>query len=583
MAEKKKVPVGQQIREMGSSFWIANGSEAMERLAFFGVRAVLPLYMYGSSSVLNLSMTEKGVIFGVWALIQCLLPMISGGYTEAYGYRKSLVMAFSLNAIGYALMGNIITLAGDSQGARFWVMMASACLVGTGTAIFKPAVQGRIAASLNEGNSGLGFGIFYWVVNIGGFLAPMAAATLRGDEAHPTWSHVFYGAAIVSVVNLGYCMAIFAEPKKAKDAGEKSSVAVFVDTMKQLWRDQSMFRFLLIVSGFWLMFLQVWDLLPNFIDEWVDARDVGAGLTSLLGDGAKGFLTADGAAKPEMLININGFTIILLVLFLSWFFGRYRMVVSLVLGMIIAMLGFVGAGITQVGYLVALCIFVFSVGEIICSPKFSEYVGMTAPPDKKAQYMGYSNMPFAFGWFIGNVLSGPLYDTFSSKIALGRRYLVEHLGMPQAWAMSDETLPSAAVMDVLKARIHGTDPLLVTTHMETVAEKLRAMPAGLGGAERAKLTQEALESLEVLRGEVSTYQVNEALWNAYDPWIIWLILGSIGLVSVVGMVWMYFRAPKKPDDEPSGDADAGDSDEDESEEDDSEEAESDEDEEDSSR
>ena len=130
-ADKEKVPVITQVRQMGSMFWIANGSEALERLAFFGVRAVLPLYMFGSDSVLHLSMTEKGIIFGVWALIQCLLPMVSGGYTEAYGYRKSLVIAFGLNTLGYILMANIVTLAGDSHWGCLSLMMAAACMVGT--------------------------------------------------------------------------------------------------------------------------------------------------------------------------------------------------------------------------------------------------------------------------------------------------------------------------------------------------------------------------------------------------------------------------------------------------------------------
>ena len=182
---KEKVPAIAQVRQMGSMFWIANGSEALERLAFFGVRAVLPLYMFGSDSVLHLSMTEKGIIFGVWALIQCLLPMVSGGYTEAYGYRKSLVIAFGLNTLGYILMANIVTLAGDSHWGCLSLMMASACMVGTGTAIFKPPVQGMVAKTLNEGNSSLGFGIFYWIVNVGGALAPTIAAAIRGTQESP--------------------------------------------------------------------------------------------------------------------------------------------------------------------------------------------------------------------------------------------------------------------------------------------------------------------------------------------------------------------------------------------------------------
>ncbi len=180
-AGKAKVPVITQVRQMGAMFWIANGSEAFERLAFFGVRAVLPLYMFGNDSALHLSMTEKGIIFGVWALIQCLLPMVSGGYTEAYGYRKSLVIAFGLNTLGYMLMANVVALAGDSHWGCFSLMMAAACLVGTGTAIFKPPVQGMVAKSLNDGNSSLGFGIFYWIVNIGGASAPHRSL----DPRHP--------------------------------------------------------------------------------------------------------------------------------------------------------------------------------------------------------------------------------------------------------------------------------------------------------------------------------------------------------------------------------------------------------------
>jgi MFS family permease len=483
-----KVSVITQVRQMGSMFWIANGSEALERLAFFGVRAVLPLYMFGSDSALHLSMTEKGIIFGVWALIQCLLPMVSGGYTEAYGYRKSLTIAFALNSLGYILMANIITLAGDSPSGRFTLMMAAACMVGTGTAIFKPPVQGMVAKTLNEGNSSLGFGIFYWIVNIGGALAPTIAAAIRGTVKNPTWANVFYGAAIVSAINLLYCLVLFIEPKKAQAKTAQSPTMVFAETMKQLWQDKAMFRFLIIISGFWLMFMQIWDLLPNFIDEWVDARDVGGTLTYLMGTNAKSLLTADGALKPEMMININSYTIIILVLPLTWFLGRYSMLFSLILGMAIAMVGFLGAGLGHTGYLVALFIFIFSVGEIICSPKFSEYVGMSAPPDKKAQYMGYSNMPFAFGWFIGNILSGPLYDTFSSKTQLAGRYLTEELGM------------SAAAFKALG------DKEIVST----LASKLG----------------------------VDEYAATEILWQTYHPWIIWIILGAIGLASLFGMLLM---------------------------------------------
>ena len=485
---KKSVSVKEQIKTMNSNFWVANVMEAFERLAFFGVRAVLPLYMVAAKGEgLGLSYKEKGVIYMIWAIFQCLIPMVSGGYTEAYGYRRSLYVAFSLNITGYIVMAN-------ANG--FWTMLIAALFVGTGTAIFKPPVQGSVAKSLNEGNSGLGFGIFYWVVNVGGFLAPMAAAIARGNEAAPTWSYVFYGAAIVTAINFFPAIFLFREPPLQSETREKKPLKVFKETMGVLWKDQAMLRFLLVVSGFWFMFMQLWDLLPNFLDEWVDMRDVGHYLSAMFGSAAGSFLTADGGAKPEILINIDSFAIILLVLPLSWLFGRYRMMTSLVLGMAVALVGFVWSGLTNVGLIAALGIFVFAIGEIICSPKFSEYIGMTAPAHRKALYMGYSNIPFAIGWAAGNGISGPLYDAYASRNLLARQYLVEQVGLPS------ESVEAIADKDLLS----------------TLASQLG--------------------------GEATVYDAVNLLWNTYQPWIIWLILGAVGLASLVGMVALHYRARK---------------------------------------
>lgn len=482
-----------QVRSMTRNFWVANFIESGERLAFFGVRAVLPLYMVGDGSAsLGLTYTQKGMIYMVWALLQTLIPMVSGGYTDSYGYRKSMFVAFAINIVGYITMAN---------ASGFGSMMLAGILVGSGTAIFKPPVQGAVAKSLNKKNSALGFGLFYWVVNIGGFIAPMAAAFLRGDVANPTWSHLFYAAAIVTALNYLPAIFLFAEPEISAEAKSVKPMQVFTNTLKVLWRDQSMFRFLLIVSGFWFMFMQLWDLLPNFIDEWVDTRDVGALLLSNLGSFANSFVVSEGvtkgAAKPEMLINIDSFAIIALVLPISWFFGKFKMMFALVLGMAIAVLGFVGAGISMSGMVVAGLIFVFAIGEMICSPKFSEFIGMTAPLDKKALYMGYSNIPFAIGWAGGNAISGPLYDAYASRTELARRYLVEHFNMTEQ-----------AVRAIDNKHI-----------LDTLVNKMGA------GADH--------------------YAATRVLWDAYNPWVIWVMLGAVGLLSLFGMVLFYLRSEQK--------------------------------------
>ena len=112
-----------QLRGLKANFWVANWMEANERLAFFGVRAIAPLYMIAATTQngLALSYTEKGLIYTIWALIQCLVPMVSGGFTDEYGYKKSLFVAFGINICGYLAFafasGNVDSLGPELEPA----------------------------------------------------------------------------------------------------------------------------------------------------------------------------------------------------------------------------------------------------------------------------------------------------------------------------------------------------------------------------------------------------------------------------------------------------------------------------------
>jgi len=269
--------------------------------------------------------------------------------------------------------------------------------------------------------------------------------------------------------------------------------------------------FLAVFSCFWLMFMQLWDLLPNFIDEWVDTSSLAPAFRTVGGWLGLNWVLPSGQVKPEMIININPWSIILLVIPISWLIGRIHKVAAMVIGMVIALVGFVGCGMTMTGWFVALMLLTFSIGEMTCSPTFSAYVGLIAPKDKKALYMGYSNIPFAVGWFFGNLFGGFWYDEFSSKFNLARRFLVEQCGMARDAA---EALGNAEAMQKLA----------------------EAMNHGAGGT---------LAEAKLL------------LWNTYDPWIVWIYLATFGLVGLVGMTLFYlFTRGGEQQAEPAADATA---------------------------
>jgi MFS family permease len=544
---EKKASFWQQVSGLPKNFWVACSMEVLERLAFFGSRAVAPLYLVASSgrNGLDLDYKEKGLIYMVWALLQCLIPMVSGGYTDRYGYRKSLAVAFTINVIGYTGMALSKPIADHFvaqgwEGASFWVFLLAACCVATGTAIFKPPAHGTIAKTTTEETSSMGWGIFYWVVNIGGALAPMGAATLRREI---DWQIVFYAAAIVTAVNFLPAFLLYKEPEKvAPKPGEeqpKGLVDVFVHSIATIFKDLRLVIFLGIFSCFWLMFMQLWDLLPNFIDEWIDSSDVAPYFGWLSG----GWVLGSGQVKPEMIINIDAISIIILVIPISWLISKMNKVVAMILGMVISLVGFVGSGATSLGWFCCLMAFVFSIGEMICSPTFSAYVGLIAPPDKKALYMGYSNIPFAIGWAAGNGIGGFLYEAIGSKFNLARAYMVEHLGLAREFVMDPNKLPKDHVMDVMARVMKGGDGPAVQQSLQNWWNSVDVQ-----GIPKDQLAETAKRGFAEVLGQVDPAAVRQAtqvLWDLHHPYMVWVYLGLMGLAGTIGMFVFYF-ATKKP-------------------------------------
>lgn len=473
----------QQMRSFPPAFWVANVIELIERFSFYGIRMIAALYIVTEAEKggLGLSNTDKGIFFGTWALIQCLLPMFTGGFSDRYGYRLSLMIAFGINIIGYGLMGYTNT---------WWTFMGACCLIGVGTAIFKPPLHGTLAHCVDESNSSVGWGMFYQVVNIGGFIGPIVTGYLRLLE----WRYAFFAAAGIIIINVlitGLFLKDYAKgggqegTEKPKGPGE-----VFTEAMATVKDIRFMF-FLAIFSGFFFMFMQLFDQLSIFIDQWVDSNDVATFLASATGMQFFKDMAADGGqVNPEWIVNVDAGSIIVLVLLISYITGKFRHISAMIVGMFIACTGLVCAGIAATGWACILGIFIFAIGEMACVPKFQEYIGLMASPEKKALYMRYSNIPFAVGWSGANFIGGPLYDLLSDKHELARDYLVSQL---------------------------GHDPSAIAEL--TKGEVMPALATALGNTEQA---------------------ARQILWNHYQPQSFWYLCMGVGLLSTLAMVGYHF-------------------------------------------
>jgi len=269
-------------------------------------------------------------------------------------------------------------------------------------------------------------------------------------------------------------------------------------------------------------------LLPNFIDEWINTADV----ARYFGAVNKDWVAASGQTKPEMIINIDSLAIIVLVIPISWLISRLHKVAAMIIGMVIALVGFLGSGLTFAGWVCCVMIFVFAIGEMICSPTFSAYIGLIAPRDKKALYMGYSNIPFAIGWALGNLLSGYMYEHMASKANLARDYLAHHAAVSAAQVSDAKAFPNDAVVGSLAYVLQTRDVQRLVSTIEAVAAQKPAAgdPAALD-AYKPILSKVEPAGIE---------QTTRLLWDTYHPQYIWYYLGAIGLAGTLGMTMFYY-------------------------------------------
>src|SRR4051794_1004744 len=95
-----------RLAKLPRAFWMVNLMEMLERLAYYGVRVVIPIYIAQADEVhgLHFTQTQKGEIFMLWALVQTGVPIFSGGFADRYGYKKTVAISIAIKMAGYLLM-----------------------------------------------------------------------------------------------------------------------------------------------------------------------------------------------------------------------------------------------------------------------------------------------------------------------------------------------------------------------------------------------------------------------------------------------------------------------------------------------
>jgi len=489
----KQLGIWAAIGSLSYVFWICGGMEMVERLAYYGVRQVSSLYATDavSNGGLGLAGTEIGAIFLVWAMVQSFVPVLTGGISDRAGYKETIFASTVIKILGYLIM---------AWFATYWGFMIGAIVLAFGTGIFKPGIQATIVKSTNRENSSMAWGVFYQTVNIGGFIGPLLAAQLRQLE----WAYVFYACAAIISLNFLLLLTYKEQDKEARlehrrkvKAGEIKEESLWLDSLKELGRP-ILIWYMVLFSGFWFMLMAFWDVGPLYFRDWVDTSVM---VRHMFGENGTSNpfwififgMTQDGQRiLPEGLINLNAMLIMLVCFVIAGWSALMRATTSMALGTFLAAATLLLFGGFNYVWIMVLAIVSFSIGEMLSSPKCSEYLGNIAPSQKKAMYLGFSQLPIGIGWMAEGYYGQVLYAELAAKDTISRQSLLDG-GMAQS--------------------------------------DVNAVPIG-----------EAFQKLIEVTGQTAD-ALTAQLYAANNVGAAWYIMAAVGIVSAAGMYaygrWTY--------------------------------------------
>jgi len=365
-------------------FWVANISEIFERLSYYAVFAALARYLH---EVLQFPTQRATALSGVFGGLVWVLAIFGGALADRIGFRRALSLAYFILSCAYFLVGSIGApwLAPVRERVPLGLMAAVIlALPALGVALVKPCVVGTTARASKENVRSTGYSIYYTMVNIGSTAGPFLAGWVH---AHMRVENVFRLAALSAFLMLIAVLLFFKEPGRA--AEQVATAAQVAANFLAVITNLRFVVFLVIFSGYWIVFWQQYIILPIYIHDYVDPKA-----------NTEYILLADPLVVITCTIAVNALT------------RRIAPFHAVKLGTLITAVGWlVVAGRPSVPMAV-LSLVIVALGEIIQSPRYYEYISRLAPPDQQGTYMGFAFLPIGIGSFLGGWLGGLLLHQF---------------------------------------------------------------------------------------------------------------------------------------------------------------------------
>jgi len=225
-------------------------TEMWERFGFYTMLAVFTLYM---DETLGWSDAHKGQIYGLYLGFVYFTPIAGGWIADRFlGYRKTILIGAIVLGLGYLML----SFAGPN---RIWLFYLALVVMVLGNGLFKANISVLVGNLYKPGSpiKDVGYNIFYMGINVGAFLAPLAATFLH--DLFGTYTAAFAASSIgmlLSIIIFEVWKGKYSQADFTDDHPQKVENTEKISKAKERERVWALLTIFAIVIFFWMSFHQ---------------------------------------------------------------------------------------------------------------------------------------------------------------------------------------------------------------------------------------------------------------------------------------------------------------------------------------
>ncbi|MGK5087445.1 MFS transporter [Bdellovibrionota bacterium FG-2] len=396
------------LKTASREFWLINVITFLDMLAYFSTVNIITLYLTTNVGFNDL---DSGAWVGIYSLYVTAFIFGVGAVCDVIGIKKSYyigIILLIISRFGMGVAPNFLTGETLKHVVVVFLLMMS-----LGIAFMGPIHNTAMRRFTTKENRSTGFNVYYLIMNVGAIFAGFAVTDgfrnwlgdVKGNLAIMDFAFVMYLICFV-------CTWLINE-NNYSDQSERTDTKELLKTRPlqvflSVWKEKPFRRlvlFLMFTIGVRLVFTHQFLVMPKYYTR-VLYGDFDLGLAN----------------------SINPFIIIVGLILLIPIINKFDTFKLIVVGMAVSASSLIFMalpiqwflavpGIHNLSQAYKFVIFaqitVFALGELLFSPRFTEYIAVVAPNDKVASYMSLAALPMFIAKPINGFISGILVAGFS--------------------------------------------------------------------------------------------------------------------------------------------------------------------------